>query len=382
MKIRMKDGSGEMKLKYLVEDVDRHGNVRIYFRRKGQPKIRLHATPGTDEFIEEYRRALNGETVRRESESQVKRPPAPRGSLRWLVEQYYQSAEFKRLVRGHVRRAILDEICAEHGDKPYALMEPRHVRRIRDKKAEFPEAANARVKALRQVFRWAMDALDVSRNPAQDVPYIKTGSEGFHTWTVDEVRQFMKRHPRGTMARKALAILLFTGVRRSDAVRLGPQMESPDGKMLRFTETKGRSRLAKIRELPILPELRAELDASPSGHLAYLVTKFGKPFTANGFGNWFRRRCDEAGLPHCSAHGLRKAGATIAAENGATAYQLMAIYGWETLKQAERYTKQVNRKKLAAEAMHLLVPERNEAESVPLSGVVEKGGTISGRKRS
>jgi hypothetical protein len=53
-----------------------------------------------------------------------------------------------------------------------------------------------------------------------------------------------------------------------------------------------------------------------TGDLTFLVTKHGKPFTANGFGNWFRDRCDEARLPQCSAHGLRKAGATIAAENG------------------------------------------------------------------
>jgi hypothetical protein len=33
--------------------------------------------------------------------------------------------------------------------------------------------------------------------------------------------------------------------------------------------------------------------------------------------------------------GLRKAGATVAAENGATPHQLMAIFGWNTLAQAE-----------------------------------------------
>ena len=53
------------------------------------------------------------------------------------------------------------------------------------------------------------------------------------------------------------------------------------------------------------------------------------------FGNKFRVWCDQAGLHHCAAHGQRKAGATIAANNGATAHQLMAIFGWETLKMAE-----------------------------------------------
>ena len=36
----------DIRLKYLVEDVDRHGNVRIYFRRKGHAKIRLKGSPG------------------------------------------------------------------------------------------------------------------------------------------------------------------------------------------------------------------------------------------------------------------------------------------------------------------------------------------------
>jgi len=93
--------------------------------------------------------------------------------------------------------------------------------------------------------------------------------------------------------------------------------------------------------------------------MTFLVTKFGKPFTAPGFGNWFRRRCDEAGLPHCSAHGLRKAGASIAAENGATENQLMAIFGWETTKEAARYTKAARQKKMARDAMPKLLRTKN-----------------------
>jgi hypothetical protein len=56
--------------------------------------------------------------------------------------------------------------------------------------------------------------------------------------------------------------------------------------------------------------------------IALLENQLGRPFTSNGFGNRFRKWCDDAGLPHCSAQGLRKAGATIAAENGATEAQL------------------------------------------------------------
>ncbi len=147
----------------------------------------------------------------------------------------------------------------------------------------------------------------------------------FHTWTIDEVHQFEHKHPIGSKARLALALLLYTGVRRSEVVELGRQMER--GGAPHISEKKGansralgrkKSAAPKWHVLPILPALRAVIDATPSGTLAFLVTSFGQPFTAAGFGNKFRAWCNEAGLQHCSAHGLRKAGATIAAENGAT----------------------------------------------------------------
>lgn len=385
MKIRLKDGSGVIDLKYLKEDVDRHGNVRLYFRRHGK-KTRLHETPGTDTFMAEYRAALEGQAA---ETAKPQAPAAPR-SLRWLIERYYQSSDFKGLTERtrRVRRGILDGLCGEkfaeeprHGDKPFASMAPRHVRQIRDAKADFPEAANARVKALRQVFKWATDdtVRHAERNPARDVPYLRPKNpDGFHTWTIEEVRQFEARHPIGTKPRLALAIGLFSGVRRSDAVRLGPQMERNGS--LRFTETKGRSRKVKEREIPILPELREAIDACPSGHLAYLVTEFGKPFTANGFGNWFRDRCNEAELPHCSFHGLRKAGATFAADNGATEHELMAIYEWDSPKQAALYTRKANRKRLAAGAMHRIVAGLTTDESGPLNSESSSGGPKKGKK--
>jgi len=96
------------------------------------------------------------------------------------------------------------------------------------------------------------------------------------------------------------------------------------------------------------------LDATLTGNLAFLVTAFGKPFTSNGLGNWFSKQCDEAGLKHCSAHGLRKAGAALTAENGAIERQLMAIFGWTTMKEASRYTRAARPKVLAASGMKLL----------------------------
>jgi integrase len=149
-------------------------------------------------------------------------------------------------------------------------------------------------------------------------------------------------------------------------IRPAPPEFQPQGPWLYFTETKGEGIAPKDRALPVLPQLQRVIDATPSGHMTFIVTEFGKPFSANGFGNKFREWCDQAGLPHCSAHGLRKAGATIAAENGATEHQLMAIYGWSSPKQAAHYTKKARRAKLAGAALNLVLPEQSDNECFPL----------------
>lgn len=172
----------------------------------------------------------------------------------------------------------------------------------------------------------------------------------------DEVMKFEQRHAEGSKARLALALLLYTGVRRSDVVKLGRQMESNGS--LRFRQVK----TEKWLTVPILPELRAELDRHPSNHLTFLVTEYGHPFSAAGFGNWFHDRCAEAGLKKCSAHGLRKAGATRAANNGATSHQLKAVFGWSELSEAERYTRSADQKRLAESGISYLSRERKVDE--------------------
>lgn len=366
-------------LKYLVEDLDRHGNVRVYVRLPGRPKVRIREPKGSDAFLDAYRAAVAGEAPAPKETKRQRKRPSPH-TLAWLCTQYYESGEFKGLSdrTRYVRKNRLDFICEKDGHRLFRDLEERHVQERRDKRAATPEGANNDVKALRRLFDWAKSKGHVKHNPAAGVKYIRTGSDGHHTWTIDEVEQFEARHPAGSKARLALRLLLCTGVRRSDVVLLGRQMIR-DG-WLRFTETKGRTRKVKSRDLPILPQLQEELARADKGNLTFLVTEFGKPFTGNGFGNWFRKRCDEAELFHCSAHGLRKAGATIAADNGATEHQLMAIYGWESPAQAALYTRKANRKRLAGDAMHLLMPGTNQVANVPLSQVPSKGGTASGKR--
>jgi integrase len=107
---------------------------------------------------------------------------------------------------------------------------------------------------------------------------------------------------------------------------------------------------------PILPPLRAAIDRTPPrlGVDTFLYTEWGRPFSEAGIGNKMREWCDQAGLPHCSAHGLKKAAATVVAELGATDRMMMALFDWTSERQANTYTRKANKKKLAADAAKLL----------------------------
>ena len=337
----------ERTYKHIAFDRDRHGNMRVYLRVPGRPKIRLRHEPGSAEFDAEYQAALIGKI----DPKRPRRPPILDGSLRAFAVAYFGSAAFKMLdVRTQrVRRLILDKLIQEHGDKPVQLLDARGVKILRDARADKPEAANGILKALRALFRFAVDSDMCQHNPAAAVPYLRSKPGGFHTWTIEEVKQFEAKHPIGTPARLALALLLYTGQRRSDVVLIGPA-HVRDG-MMTLVQAKNRARKPVTVTMPIIHDLQAVLDASDLGKDAFLVTAFGKPFTAAGFGNRFRAWCNEAGLSNCSAHGLRKATAVRLADLGATAHELMAVLGHSTLKQVSLYTAAATRKTLAGSAM-------------------------------
>ena len=337
-----------LKLQYITKDRDRHGNLRFYFRRPGKPKIRLHGLPGSDEFMMAYRAALgDGGIAGAKAEK----------SFEWLCNRYYNSTYFLSLDEYTKRRKRtgLDEVCnitmdgkRRLGFAPYAALKRAHVRKLRDLKAETPQAANIRVKQISALFTWAIRSDLATVNPAEKVEKLKGSSDGFYTWTEQDVETFEAYWPVGSKPRLAMSIMLYLGVRRSDAVLIGKKHESRDGFSVTFQVFKGRKKGAKILALPILPPLRAILDASQLGSETWLETAYGKPHTAAGFGNIFRTWCVEAGLTQCSPHGLRKIGAVRAAEAGASEHELMAMFGWDDANMARVYTRKAAQKKMAA----------------------------------
>jgi hypothetical protein len=158
----------QVRFKHLVEDRDRHGNVRVYVRIPGRRKIRIRAPFGTDEFIAAYNVAVS-DHVTAPRQAREAKP----GSFRYLCVLYYCSPTFKRLdlATQSWRRRALDAVSEKHGHKPVALMEERHIRALRDERADQPGAANQRLKALKALFAWGCEERpDVApRNPTWGV---------------------------------------------------------------------------------------------------------------------------------------------------------------------------------------------------------------------
>lgn len=362
------------RIRYIHEDVDRNGNVRVYYRRsRGWPKWRMTDPVGSAAFMAAYEE-LNAlsldEQWARKRGTEVRRVTS--GSWQALCQDYFASRTFARLdaLTQRDRRSALQGTFVEplkpgspltFADLPVDKMTPQHVRVLRDRKEREGKAtaANKRVKVIRAVFVWAMEERGSASNPARDVKLIKLRSDGYHSWTPAEVAQFEDRHPIGTKPRLAFGLALLTGMRRSDVVRasdawLIPPPNGDNRRWIRFDVHKGRNVSPVTVEIPILPDLDELLQATELGPDTWIATAFGKPFSHAGFGNWFRDRCNEADLPHCTIHGLRKAGSARAAENGATTEELMAMYGWRSAGQAAVYTRAANRGKMAGRAMELL----------------------------
>jgi integrase/recombinase XerD len=291
-----------------------------------------------------YKAALSSADVQKRS---AHRKDA--GSFGYVCRAYYASVAFKLLdvSTQSWRRRALDSICERHGDKPIKLLLP-----IRDELSDRPGAARNRLKALRALFRWAVELDHAEKDPTRDIKPLPYVTAGHHAWSLEEVEIFEAFHPIGSKARLAMALMLYTACRREDAVRLGPQ-HIRHGR-LQFRQAKNEHRNPVDIDIPLHPDLVEIIETSRSGHLTFLVTEYGRPFSAGGFGNKFREWCDQCGLTNCSAHGLRKAAAARLAERGASAHEIMAITGHRSLEEVERYTRAVRRSKLADSAMSKL----------------------------
>lgn len=333
---------------------DRHGTYRWRFRLNGKT-INLGKEYGSPEFIRRYQAAVKGEPIRHTREAARRISQAPPGSLSSVIASWYQSPEYKRLgasTRTNYRR-IAEKLREEHGEKPVDALTRANVKTLMAQKADTPEAANALLRILRLVLDHAMEDLEMlETNPARAVrKYAPKNPDGYHTWSEGEIARYFERWEEGTPADLAMALMLYTGAARADAVQLGPH-NLVNGRV-QYRRQKMKTRNGVLVDIPLHPELARRLDRLPEGQDTFLQTEYGKPRSAAGLGNAMRKWTRAAGLEECTAHGLRKACARRLAEAGATPHEIMAVTGHQTLAEVERYTSKVTRAGLADRAFKL-----------------------------
>jgi integrase len=331
---------------FLSREVTRHGRAVWYVRRDGK-RIRLKSEFGTPEFTAEYQAVLAAHQPATEVRTTA-------GTLAWLIECFRGTAAWQ--ARSASTRAKWDglyrQVIETAGKTPLSSITPKVIRAGLERRAHTPGQAQHFLNVMRALFRWAIKAQLVKTDPTADIQApARRRDAGIRPWTEEDVAAYEKHWPIGTRQRVWVDVLLYTGLRRGDAVRLGRQ-HVRDGVATIKTEKTG-----TIVIIPILPVLAETLAAGPCGDLSFIAGAGGHPIAKTSFSNEFAIACRAAGVPG-SAHGVRKIAATRAANAGATVAELEAIFGWSGGKMASLYTRAAERQHLAKRAMHKLVEQK------------------------
>jgi integrase len=339
----------KLDLKFIKQYRDRHGVMRHYFRRAGRTYGALPGRVGSPEFMEAYQAFLGAKPSGRSM--------AAPGTIGALVKDYYRSAEYKNLKPNSRKTyaSILEPLAAKHGHKHLSLLTRDVAKRmIEDIGDKHPAMANLTQGVLSRVFT----VTEHHVNPFTNMTPYKTGTH--HTWTETELLAYEARWPLGTRQRLAYALLLYTGQRVGDVVRMH-RRDVVDG-MINLVQEKTDAAL----QIPIHSELHRAMQAMPAQTLfLFAGVRGGAVARGDEMSKLIREAVAAAGLPaRCKAHGLRKAVMRRLAEGGASAKQMAAVSGHKTLKEVERYTAAASQPKLAKDALLTLGVSNPRGKSV------------------
>ena len=343
-------------LPFLHRHVTRHGKIVYYVKLSSRQRgrgIRINGQYRGEEFMAAYHAAVRGAPI----------TPAPliakdgKGSVSWLINLYRHSRDWCEMLSAGTRKQrgpILRHIENAAGDLPIAAITRKKIEE--GVSARTPNQGRHFKNTMSGLFRWAIDHELHDRNPADGIKVARGDGEGHQPWPIELIEQFEQRWPLGTRQRLVFDVFLYVGLRRGDAARLGKQ-HIRKGIIHLMTE---KSQGTMPIYVPVHPALATSIAACPSPGLAIIAKESGTHYTKESIGNFFREAIAAAGIPVSkkgsddkgySAHGLRKASATIAAESGATESELNAMFGWSGYQMAQLYTKKADRRRLAARAL-------------------------------
>lgn len=353
---------------HIDHQVDRHGHPHWWYRRRKEKRIAALPMPGTPDFLGAWEAADRVATMGAEIKLPLGTVRTRPGSLSAALVAYYMSGDWTTALAPssqEMRRPILEKLRAKYGTEPFAELKREHIQKWF--KTLKPNAQKNWMKAIRGLVKFALKAGLLEVDPTAGVVRDKPArSDGHIAWTEDEVAVYRAHHALGTRERLAIELMLNLGVRRSDACRIGPG-DIKGGWLTDFVPKKTARTTGQKLNLPIRRELAEAIAAmTVVGSKAFLLTDHGKSFASEAsFGNWMRHAYDAAGLPDCASHGLRKLAAIRLAFAGCSAVELMKVFGWRTMAQAQIYVEQADQMRMSQQAMNKLDIYQKQHETVP-----------------
>jgi integrase len=199
---------------------------------------------------------------------------------------------------------------------------------------------------IREFAKWAVTQELLAADPTAGIVLRLPKSEGHATWTEEQIEQFEARWPIGTRERLLFDLLIYTGQRCSDVLKLG-RHSIVDGTFPVKQQKTG---------VEVWVPVHRNLQASIAGcNVVELHSETFLGLDQRELNKTFRQACNEAGLPTtCVPHGLRKAFCRRLADIGQPPHKIAALSGHLTLKEVMRYTAAYDRRKAAKEAMAAL----------------------------
>lgn len=243
-----------------------------YYAWRGPGAPRLHAEPGSAEFIEELQAALAG------------RYTGDKTKVSGLCAAYRASDAWKKLSPKTRENwsPWLDRIQEHFGATSIAAFERPlarvAIRRWRDKYKATPRSADVGLEVLSRLFSYAIEEGRLNHNPISGVPRLYRNDRSMIIWT-DEDLSTLSRHASPEVMRAA-RLAALTGLRKSDLLRLSWSHIGP----LAIEIRTGKSSERKTTLIPIYGELRQLLAEIPKTSPVVLTNTRGLPWKT-GFGS-------------------------------------------------------------------------------------------------
>jgi enterobacteria phage integrase len=335
-----------LRLRYVHSFVDKTGRVRYYFRHRGK-RWPLPGQPGTAEFSAAYDearwRALADSHADRRNNVVF-----ADGTLGSVIDQYLASEDFTSKAQATIRvyRRILDDLKEVYGGGRIADLRERHIREIR-KRFQSTSRADLAVMLLGMLWAYAKEklAMDLGINPASDIARLHRRGWSHEPWPEEVIAKFEAEAQPKPIAQLALAMLLYTGQRGSDVVRM--KWIDYDGTGIAVRQLKTGTPLW----IRCHKKLKAILDGTRHQSEFILTSRYGSGYTAGGLREMIAAATAQIGAAGHTAHDLRCNAAIALAEAGCNDREIMAVTGHRSFKEAQRYTAKANQKKLSNQAI-------------------------------